>query len=838
MPESQTTPPTSDTRFLCVHGHFYQPPRENPWLEAIEQQDSAAPFHDWNERITHECYRTNASARVLDAEGWITRIVSNYSRMSFNFGPTLLSWLEVHAPDVYAAILHADRRSAERFGGHGSAIAQCYNHMIMPLASERDRRTQVVWGIRDFEHRFGRRPEGMWLPEAAVDTPTLEILAEHGIAFTILAPRQARRFRAIGPDGRPGPWRDAANEGIDPRRAYRCNLPSGRSIALFFYDGPVSQAVAFERLLESGDRLENRLVSAFRPQRPGDDEPQLVHIATDGETFGHHHRFGEMALAYALLRIDARPDIRLTNYARFLELCPPTHEAEIIENSSWSCVHGVERWRSDCGCKTGREPGGTQHWRAPLRDALDFLRDRAADLFERSAAPLLSDPWAARDAYIDAVLDRSDASVDRFLAAHQRRPLDPDEQVRALRLLEAQRHAMLMYTSCGWFFDDLSGIETVQVILYAARAIQLISDAVGEDLQEPFLQRLEKAVCNPPDARDGRRLYTDEVLPSVVDLPRLGAHYAVSTLFDELPTSGSIYCYDARQIRLERLSAGRTQVRIGRARLRSRITRKAGDVSFAVVHLGDHIIHGGARLDLPDEEYALLASRVDETLANGDIAGLLRVIEESFGTSRYSLASLFADEQRRIVGRVLDGAVTRLTNALRDIHRDTEPLVRFLAGHKLPTPPVLLLPAQQVLNADIAWALADTIPNIDAIRHTLSAARRDGVEIDRQQHTYVLERRFAALAARAADRRHRHEGTFVQILTELEALTDAAQLMPFPLDLGMAQQAFVELLRVSGGVAHPDVHPEHRAYADRLPRTRIDTLAKRLKVRFKAVPPP
>ncbi|HWW62545.1 MAG TPA: glycoside hydrolase, partial [Thermoanaerobaculia bacterium] len=322
-------------RHLTIHGHFYQPPRENAWLEAVETQDSAFPWHDWNERITNECYEPNATARILDAKDRIRRIVNNYACISFNFGATLLMWLEQRAPQTYAAILEADRISRPRFSGHGSAIAQAYNHIILPLANDRDKRTQVRWGIRDFEVRFGRRPEGMWLPETAVDIASLEALAAEGIAFTILEPSQAK-------------------QAVDPTRPYLCELPSGRSIAIFFYDGPISRAVAFENLLARGEVFAHRLLGAF-----ADDltRPQLVNIATDGETYGHHHRFGEMALAYALQIIEARPDVRITNYGEFLAEHPPTHEVEIVENTAWSCAHGVERWRSDCGCNAGGGPG-------------------------------------------------------------------------------------------------------------------------------------------------------------------------------------------------------------------------------------------------------------------------------------------------------------------------------------------------------------------------------------------------------------------------------------------------------------------------------------------------
>src|ERR687897_141276 len=372
-------------RYVCIHGHFYQPPRENAWLETVELQDSAYPYHDWNQRITAECYAPNSVARILDDQGRIVQLVNNYSRISFNFGPTLLQWLENNEPEVYEAILSADRLSMQKFAGHGSAIAQPYNHIILPLASQRDRRTQVLWGIGDFERRFKRRPEGIWLPETAVDLETLEILAEEGIRFTILAPHQASRVRRTGARL----WQDVTGARIDPTRPYSQQLPSGKSIGLFFYDGPIARAVAFEGLLTRGDHFADRLIGAFSDQRSW---PQLVHIATDGESYGHHHRFGDMALAYALNQIESKKLAQLTNYGEYLERHPPTQEVEIIEKSSWSCFHGIDRWWSNCGCNTGGHPNWDQEWRTPLRDALDWLRDSLSKPFETHAGKFLKDP--------------------------------------------------------------------------------------------------------------------------------------------------------------------------------------------------------------------------------------------------------------------------------------------------------------------------------------------------------------------------------------------------------------------------------------------------------------
>ena len=479
-------------KFICLHGHFYQPPRENPWLESVELQGSASPYHDWNDRICWECYAPNARARLMDGQGRIEQIISNYSRISFNFGPTLLSWLKDKQPEIHEAIISADQEAQERFSGHGSALAQGYNHMILPLANERDKHTQVIWGIRDFEARFGRKPEGMWLPECAADIASLDVLAQHGIRFTILSPFQAARVRPLQGSS---DWNDVNGGKIDPKAPYLVKLPQGRSIAVFFYDGPISQAVAFEKLLTNGESFANRLFGAIDGNRQHD---QLVHIATDGESYGHHFRYGDMALAYALHKIEKSDKAKLTVYGEYLEKHPPEHEVEIHQPSAWSCSHGVERWRSDCGCNAGHQ-GWNQQWRTPLREALDELSARLAEFFERKAPEYLREPWKARDDYIHVIMDRSEETISAFLSRHQTRELNYTDRICALRLLEMQRHAMLMFTSCGWFFDEISGIETMQVIQYAARALQLAHDLGAEYLEPRFLETLEKARMNIPE---------------------------------------------------------------------------------------------------------------------------------------------------------------------------------------------------------------------------------------------------------------------------------------------------------------------------------------------------
>ena len=467
------------TRYLCIHGHFYQPPREDAWTGAIPNEPSAVPFANWNERIAAECYAPNAQAAILDAEGEVAERVNNYSSISFNVGPTLLDWLERRQPSVVAALRQADQASMRRLG-EGNAIAQAYHHAILPLASERDRVTEVAWGIAAFARTFGRRPKGMWLPEAAVDTLTLEVLADAGIAFTLLAPRQARAIRA--PDG---VWRGVEG-GVPTHRPYRVALPSGRAITVFFYDGPLSQAVAFERVLDNGETFAARMLDAAR-RRP---EGALLHLATDGESYGHHHRFGEMALAYALRTVDAATDVQITNYAAYLNTHPATCEARIVEPSSWSCAHGVERWRSNCGCAADAGPGPRHAWRAPLRRALDRLRDVAAHAFEHTLAPWVDDPWALRDAWGAARYLPPQQQLDVLSDAVRGRG-DGDATLRQIvEALETQRHALAMYASCGWFFDEPGGIEPLNNLRHAMVVLARLPVEVAAPARERFLDAL------------------------------------------------------------------------------------------------------------------------------------------------------------------------------------------------------------------------------------------------------------------------------------------------------------------------------------------------------------
>ncbi|MGD8370574.1 MAG: DUF3536 domain-containing protein [Syntrophobacterales bacterium] len=769
-------------RYICIHGHFYQPPRENPWLEAIELQDSAYPYHDWNERITAECYATNATSRILDGEGWIIKIVSNYGNMSFNFGPTLLAWMEAHAPEVYQAVVEADRLSQERFSGHGSALAQPYNHMILPLANRRDKYTQILWGIRDFERRFGRHPEGMWLPETAVDLESLDILAEFGIRFTILAPHQASRVRHLGGDD----WEDVSGGRIDPTMPYTLNLASGRTIELFFYDGPISRAVAFEGLLSKGELLAQRLLSAFSEEP---SRAQLVHIATDGETYGHHHRYGDMALAYALHHIQTNELAKLTNYGEFLERHPPTYEVEIFENSSWSCTHGTERWQSDCGCKTGGQPDWNQEWRAPLREALDWFRDTLATAYEQRASELLKDPWQARNDYIAVISDRSTENVERFFEEQGVHNLRADEKIIALKLLELQRHAMLMYTSCGWFFDELSGIETVQVIHYAGRALQLSQELFNHDLEPNFLELLARAESNIAEYRDGRLIYEKFVKPAALDLKKVAAHYAVSSLFEDYGEKAKIFCYQVRREDYRAKETGKTNLAVGCVRITSEITGECIRLCFGVLHWGDHNFSCGVREFASAESYETAIPEVIETFAKGNFPETLQLLENHFGPCSYSLRSLFRDEQRKILDLILESTLVGAEAAYRPLYEYNIPLLRFLKDIGNPPPKALYSAAEFIISNSLRLAIGAEEFDLELIGNLFEEARLAGVSLDAAALEISIRRRIEELAEELSVNPRE-----MSLLRQLGAIVDILVSLPFQVNLWKVQNICYEMV--------------------------------------------
>ena len=861
-------PSDNALRYVCVHGHFYQPPRENPWLETVEVQDSAAPYHDWNDRITAECYAPNGASRITDTENRIVRIVNNYSRISFNFGPTLLSWLADNAPRAYRMIIDADKFSAQRFSGHGSAMAQVYNHIIMPLANTRDALTQIRWGIADFEHRFNRRPEGMWLAETAVNRHTLDLLAQEGIKFTVLAPIQCARIRRMaakpepvstidseinlegdsglaldpGPQPQPGDWIGTPDATVDPTQPYQVELDEGRSIAVFFYNGPGSRAIAFEGLLNSGEFFGRRLLEGFHPGSSDNPErAQLSHVATDGESYGHHHTHGEMALSYALQWIETEHHARLTNYGEFLEKFPPSFEAVVAEDTSWSCAHGIERWRSNCGCNGGK-PGWNQLWRAPLRNALDYLRDATAPLAEKLAEGLLIDVWAARDAYIAVVLDRSLASVDLFLAQHATHPLSDDERVTVMELLEMERHTQLMYTSCGWFFDEISGIETVQIIAYAGRVLQLAAKlfgAPGMELEAPFLEILAQAKSNDPSIGDGAEVYRRYVTGMKIGLEQVGAHYAISSVFRNYPEDGELFCFDVHRYTHEVFSSGRGKVAIGRARVRSTITEETEDICFAVLHLGDQNLSAAVKAYAPADEPAFnaFADDVRTAIRRANLPDVIRFIDRFFEPrvhhqtegqppaegpfvgyssqithplTSYSLASLFADEQHRILRFILDQTLSEMEDSLRNIYEDHASLLHYLTESGMSPPPALALAASFALNASLRRAIEAENFDQSEIQSLVARSEADQVKLDTVLLGFTAGQRMkrALVKLEVANSFPSAPSAVVpshlatsQALAAALVIAQTFATMPFEVNLWQAQNIWHDLLRQHDGAS-------------------------------------
>jgi alpha-amylase/alpha-mannosidase (GH57 family) len=800
-------------RAICIHGHFYQPPRENPWLETVEAQDSAAPWHDWNERITAECYAPNGAARIVNQQNQIIRILNNYARMSFNFGPTLLSWLCQNARRVHDSIVAADRRSQARFSGHGSAMAQAYNHMIMPLASTRDRITQIRWGIADFRYRFGRDPEGMWLPETAVDSETLDLLAQYGIRFVLLAPSQCARTRPLPGTGpaakasssakdRKSPdsaWTETPDASVDTTHPYLIRLREGRTIAVFFYDGPRSRAIAFEGLLNSGEGFAQRLLSGFRPDSD-ERRAQLVHVATDGESYGHHHKYGEMALAWVLYSFqegnaaNGSAGVRTTNYGEFLEKNPPRWEAQIVEDTSWSCFHGVERWRSDCGCNGGHG-AWNQKWRAPLRRALDTLRDAVAPLVREAAGKLFRDPDAARNDYIRVILDRSSGSRDSFLSEYASHRLDPEERTRAFMLMELERHAMLMYTSCGWFFDDISGIETVQIIAYAGRVLQLATELFGmrgAALEKQFVATLAEAKSNVPEQQDGAQVYRRYVQRMQVGLEQVAAHYAISSIFTSYPDEADLFSYSVRRLAWDTVVSGRVRLVVGQARIASKITEAYETVEFAVLHFGDQNITGVVKRWDPakaaEHQQFLEDARTAVNLA--DFPEVVRCFDRHFGPQTYSLRSLFRDEQKRILDILLQGTLSEVESSLSAIYENQASLLHFLSQTGLPRPEALTVAATFAINAGLRRALESEPIDVIQARSWIRQAASDQIALDRQLLGYIADQKMK----QAMRRLHSQPADLAAVEDALLIANTIAEL-PFDVNLWESQNLWYDTFR-------------------------------------------
>jgi alpha-amylase/alpha-mannosidase (GH57 family) len=736
--------------FLTIHGHFYQPPRENPWLEAIELQDSASPAHDWNERINNECYAPNSVSKIVDNKNEILDVVNNYKYMSFNFGPTLLSWLEVYAPLAYERIIKADIESVQDHDGHGNAMAQVYNHIIMPLANKHDKETQVKWGIKDFEYRFGRKPEGMWLAEAAVDDETLRVLEENGIKFTVLSPYQALKIRKKGQND----WVDVSWGNIDPARSYRYYIKSapGKFIDLFFYDGAISKSVAFDELLKDGNKFIKRLKDGISEAR---DYPQLVNIATDGESYGHHTKFGDMALAY-VLRLRAKDEgFTITNYAEYLDKYRSDFEVDIKQASSWSCFHGVGRWKEDCGCSTGGHPGWNQKWRKPLRNALDYLRDELSAVYDKEGVKYFKNPWEARNNYIDVILDRSELVIKKFQKENFLSDLSEEQKVRAMELLEIQRQTLLMYTSCGWFFSEISGIETTQIMKYSARAMQLAQNFTSKDLETKFLEILSEAKSNFPEYGTGKDIFEKFVKPSIVTVKQIASLWAISSLYQEVEDEEDVYCYTVKKDSYKTIQKGNSKLIVGHIEIKSKVTLQKSNLMFVLMQYADGDFHCAIREFGDDSEYLSIQKELFKTFISSPMTEIIRAIDEHFGREYFTLKDIFIEERRKILQIMLKGKMKKFAQTYQEMYEEGKSSIYHMQSLGLKVPDEFKISAGYTLSRQFNDLIVHSAGFIDhdIIQQAVdinTEAKKLGIEIDKSLTSKLFSQKISQNISRLA----------------------------------------------------------------------------------------
>lgn len=658
----------SNKKYLTIHGHFYQPPRENPWIEEVEMQESAAPEHDWNEKISAQCYAPNAVSRMVNSANQIIEISNNYQYISYNFGPTLLSWMEKHDPYAYERIIQADINSREMYNGHGCAIAQVYNHIIMPLANRNDKVTQTLWGLKDFQKRFGRNSEGIWLAETAVDAQTLEVLIECGVKYTILSPYQAKCINKIGEHN----WQDVSWGTIDPSRPYRYFVEGSskqKYIDLFFYDGSISKSVAFDKLLEDGKKFAHRLSQGYVESRNAD---QIINIATDGESYGHHTKFGDMALAY-IVRLGAREmGFEITNYAHYLETHPPIYEVDIKPVSAWSCAHGVGRWMEDCGCSTGAQAHWNQKWRKPLRQALDYLRDELINLCSVEGTKYYNDFWQARNNYIDVILDRSEDNINKYLKENCKKQLSSQEKIKAIKLMEIQRFAQLMYTSCGWFFADISGIETVQIMKYAARAMELAQEFRKTNYEKTFLSVLQKAKSNIVQFGSGKDIYNAWVKPCAIGFEEIVAQDAIETIFNNSYSKDKIhdlYCYSIKKSFYKEYKKAQNNLYFGKVGIKSNITLEKKDFTFVIVQTKDYEIYCSVKDFTCIEDFNLEKKEIQKAFNGSQLDETLKTIKTYYENKIYTLVDIPIDRRKNILENLIISKLKEISktyNAMYD----------------------------------------------------------------------------------------------------------------------------------------------------------------------------
>jgi hypothetical protein len=623
--------------------------------------------------------------------------------MSFNFGPTLLSWMADYSKSAYKKVLEADKVSRIMFDGHSNAIAQVYNHIIMPLANERDKITQVIWGIKDYKERFGHKPEGMWLAETAVDEETLEVLADNGIKFTILSPYQAQCVRKIGEFN----WHDVSWGSIDPSMPYRhyFDYNQKKYIDIFFYDGSISKSVAFDNLLKDGEKFAHRLDNGYDENR---QRPQLVNISTDGESYGHHTKFGDMALSYVLTIKAKDLDFEVTNYGWFLENFPPKYEVDIKPESSWSCCHGIARWCEDCGCSTGGQAGWNQKWRTPLRKALDYLRDELVILCQIEGNKYFKDFFKARNDYIDVILDRNQENVDRFLLAHARKKLSIKERINAIKLLEIQRQALLMYTSCGWFFADISGIETIQILKYAAHAMEIARDFTKQDYEKKFLSILQKAQSNLPHLGNGKDIYNKFVKKSAITIKQIVGHWAISSIVEDFKEIEHIYCYKIKDIDHKVFHKHGSALVVGRVEVTSCITFEKHEMSFAVAGGSDGDICCAVKEFEGMEKFHKDKENVKKAFLAKEDVDMSHVFKKHFSSELFTLKEVLIDRRKVILEKILSSKLQNLGETYGEIYEDMRLSVVHLMDLGMDLPDVFRLSAKYTIGKHLEDVLLKT----------------------------------------------------------------------------------------------------------------------------------
>jgi alpha-amylase/alpha-mannosidase (GH57 family) len=789
--------------YIAIHGHFYQPPRENPWFEFIETEESAHPFHDWNERIALECYQPNAHARILDEKGKILEIVNNYSSISFNFGPTLLPWLEKNFQSVYQKILVADREGLRRFG-YGNAIAQVYNHIIMPFANERDKETEVLWGMADFEKRFHRKPEAMWLPETAVNIPTLQVLVKYGMRFLILSPFQALRVRPFGGKR----WTDVSQGRIDSTQPYRCFIQdaSGKKlldqfIDVFFYNGIISKEIAFGDLLKDGNAFSNRFTQFYQESK---ERPQLIHIATDGETYGHHKKFGDMALAYALDKGFPTRGFELINYGAFLKRFPPVYEAEIDEGpkgegTSWSCAHGVGRWKEDCGCSTGGKPGWNQKWRKPLREALDLLRDELSLVFEREGEKIFQDIWEARNGYIEVILNRSPERINSFFDQYGRKGLDEKGRIKGIKLLEMQRHALRMYTSCGWFFADLAGLETILVLQHAARAIQLAEELTGEAIEKKFLKHLFEGKSNLPEIGSGDQVYQRLVKPKWVTPEKVVNHFAISSLFDGGDGEKKIFSYRVEKIHYEKMGKEEDLLVIGQVKVTSEIISESKEFLFGLISSKKEVFRTWVSEKKEGLDFNTFKEKGQESFGKGE-EEMAKVLTSLLGNRIYTIQDTFKEERQVIFQKLIQKEFDEHCQIYADLFDRTKQAVEALSREGLEIPYEIRVAAEITLSHRLFQEINELKKDF---KGTIERRKIDEIVEEAREHGYhlgmgeallllneILKEKIIALQeSKGSDLSRQAEQ-----IEEIMALLDSAKKWNFEISLEEAQNLMGQIL--------------------------------------------